>query len=353
MEKSKIDVLVIGAGVGGLAAGSYLKSKGMDFVIVERSDAVPNNLRNGMHYLHSTELNLPFELKFKQCKLTENIWDTRTNTFKKEAMIPEIFEYSQKVMENLRHPSSIMDPGENSHVFVPESNDMNELIDKYKEYIGDEKFLLSTSLSSLDTKNKIAIFEDLNNGWSNEIEYKYLINTSPIDKFLKLTDITHPLPEENFKSVELFITNYETVNITSNWMIGLYMSDPKFPPYRISCFNNLLSMESLSPIDHDKEVIIKYIIGDLFDYELKSKQEYSWKTGRIFGVDKLSRKEIVDALSAVDIYSIGRYGLWNGKLRMDDTIHQAEKIVESLWTLGFPTVSPEIVKEQITKKLYE
>ena len=322
----KINTLIIGAGIGGLAAGSYLKQNGIeDFLIIEKQSSVPNNLSNGLHYLHDVDFNLPFKMDFKKCILTESIWDTRANTFKDKATLPEAFEYSKKVMDNLRHPSSILDPGKRDCVWIPESNDMNELINKYEEYIGKEKFLLSSNVQRIDFKKKILEFGS--SGENHAFEYENIISTAPAPLMEKLVGSTS---YTEYKQKSLYITNYRTTNIVPNWMIVLYMSDPKFPPYRISCFNHIISLESMNEITHDEEIIIKYIIRDMFDYELESKSSYVWETGRIFGVNKHKRKEIVDALTSHSIFPIGRFGLWNGKLRMDDTIEQAQRVVGTL-----------------------
>lgn len=321
----KVKTLIIGAGIGGLAAGATLKQNGEeDFMIVEKAPGVPNNLSNGLHYLHDVDFQLPFKMDFKKCKLTETIWDTRNNTFKEKATLPEMFEYSKKVMDNLRHPSSIQDPGKRDAVWIPESNDMNELINNYENYIGF-KFMVNASVKIINPQKKIATVEIIG-GKIENIEYENIITTAPAPTMHKMLG-EQPV---GYKQKPLYITNYKTTNIVPNWMIVLYMSDPKFPPYRISCFNGIISMESMMPLDTADEVIIKYIVGELFDYGLDTISKYTWETGRIFGVNKASRKELVDRFTKDNIWPIGRFGLWNGKLRMDDTIEQAQRVVGTI-----------------------
>lgn len=336
---TKFQTIIIGAGIGGLAAGGYLKQNGIDdFLIIEKNSCVPNNLSNGLHYLHDVDFKLPFKMDFKKCKLTETIWDTRTNQFKERANLPEMFDYSKKVMDNLRHPSSIQDPGKRDSVWIPESNDMNEMIQNYEEYIGDGHFIFESNVTSIDVHKKELTFFSANE--PKTITYENIISTAPAPLMEKLVGVKIL---EEYKQKSLYITNYETTNIVPNWMIVLYMSDKKFPPYRISCFNNIISMESMMPLSYDDEVVIKYIVGELFDYELSTKTSYKWETGRIFGVDKHSRKILVDVLTNSDIYPIGRFGLWNGKLRMDDTIEQAQRVVGTI-------VVGEVGKGQFSKK---
>ena len=324
--------LVIGAGIGGLSSAGYLKQSNEEFIVVEKSAQIPNNLSNGLHYLHDMQFNLPFKMEFKECVLTENIWDTKTNTFSKSAMIPELFSYSKKVMDNLRHPSSIMDPGKRTCVFVPESNDMNELIEKYTEYIGEENFQLNTTITRIDRENKIAQYQILGDDRIHHIEYDHIITTAPLNIFQNMVGLQMVDDDgrSSLKFKPIYITNYEAKNVVPNWLLVLYMADPKFPPYRITCFNNIISMESLMELTHDDEVIIKYLVGDLFDYDLSSSQKYKWETGRIFGVTKDQRKMMIQKLSEDCIYPIGRFATWDGKLLMNTTIRQSEEIIKSI-----------------------
>lgn len=318
--------LVIGAGIGGLSAAGYLKQAGEDFIVIEKSKSVPNNLANGLHYLHSIDFDLPFKMEFKQCILTENVWDTKNNTFSDKAMLPDLFSYSRKIMDDLRHPSSIMDPGKSTRVFVPDSNDMNELIVKYTDFIGGENFIVGASIVRLDLKSRVAEYKI---GEQTEvIEFDYLITTMPLTYFAPM--VGYMETEDVLKYKPIHITNYKAKNVVPNWLIVLYMADQKFPPYRITCFNRIISMESLRELSHDDEVIIKYIIGDLFDYDLDSVSKYKWETGRIFGFDKDARADFIKSMAALDVYPVGRFALWNGKLRMDSTIRQSQRVVKNL-----------------------
>lgn len=324
----KVKTLILGSGVGGISIAAELKSKDeTDFLVVDKCDKLPKNLHNGLHYLHSSNFGTPFDFEFKKCILTEEIWDTRNNSFKKAATIPEMFEYSKKVMENLRHPSSIMDPGKRNEVWIPMSNNMNDLILAYYNYIGEEKFEWSFAIREIDTEKKIVTF-DVGGDLVDFIKYDYLISTIPINQFYKICGFKSPY---EFKQKAIYINNYETKNIVPNWLIVLYMSDPKFPPYRIAVFNNLISMESLVDLTYEDEVVIKYLIGDLFEYDLKTKTNYKWETGRIFGLQKPERIEMVDFFAKMDIHLLGRFSRWDGKLLIDSTVLQAKEMVK-LWT---------------------
>jgi len=323
----KTRTLILGAGIGGLSAAAELKDKQEeDFIIVDKNKELPQNFHNGLHYLHSCDFGTPFSFEFKKCILTEEIWNTKTNEFKKNATIPEMFEYSKKIMENLRHPSSIMDPGKRNEVWIPLSNSMNDLPKAYHDYIGEEKFEWNFFVKKIDTEKKIVTF-NVEENLTDFISYENLISTIPIPTLYHVCGLKSPY---DFKQKTIYINNYQTTNVVSNWLIVLYMSDPKFLPYRITAFNNLISMESLIDLTYEDEIVIKYLIGNLFEYDLKTKTNYKWDTGRIFGLQKLEREQMVKDFAEKNIHLIGRFAQWNGKLLIDGTILQAKELINKI-----------------------
>lgn len=328
---TKHKYIILGAGIGGLAAGAALKKNGEnDFIILESKSDVPMNLHNGVHYLHSNNFGLPFDFELKKIQSTEEVWDPRTDTFKKTSNIPEMIEYSMKVM-GTRHPSSIMDPGNRDwDTYLPLSNNMNDLLEAYVNYIGYEHFSFGQQAFHIDTKKKILSSRRTNskNGQDlAEFEYTHIISTAPLPAMHDMCGI----PKQNeFKNRSVFVTNYQTKNIVANWLIGIYVSDPKFPPYRITVLNNIISLESVSEMTEEDEQVVKYHLGRYFDYDLKTKQSYEWTTGRIFGLSKPEREKTLEKFSRLNIHMIGRFGQWDGKLIMDTTAIQAIKLVYKL-----------------------
>jgi hypothetical protein len=257
----------------------------------------------------------------KKIVCTEEVWNPRTDKFTKYSCLPEMLEYSLKLM-NLRHPSSIMDPGNRQwETYLPESNNMNDLLTSFYTYVGEDKFLWNSELQWIDLKNKIA---HINNDF--DIEYDNLISTIPLGLLFKLSDIEH---NYKFNSKSINITNYRTENIVANWLISIYISDTKFPPFRITILNNNMSMESMSKLTHEQEIITKYHLERYFDYDLTTKEEYTWETGRIFGLSTSEREQIIEIMKEHNVYLLGRYATWDGKMLMDTTIKQANKIINT------------------------
>ncbi len=315
--------LILGSGIGGLAAGAALKNAGeTDFMILDSCKSLPLNLNNGVHYLHSNNFGIPFPFELKKISSVEEIWHPRTDTFKKVSCLPEMIDYSMKVM-GTRHPSSIQDPGtRNWDTWIPESNDMNDLLRAYYDFIGPEHFIWDKTVSG--------VFEQAHTVVAGSESYDYinLITTVPLDKFNAMSEFK--IQKVSFKNQPVFITNYKTENIVSNWLISLYISDNQFPPYRITIMNNNISMESVRELTVTDEHIIRYHLGRYFEYELDGVSKYEWKTGRIFGLPKKDRENIVSEYKKDDIYLLGRYGTWNGKEIMDTTAMAANKIVDEI-----------------------
>ncbi len=321
----KYKFVVVGCGIGGLAAAAELKARGEeDFIVVDKCTEVPLNLHNGVHYLHTNDFGTPFPFELKEIVSTEEIWVPRKDEFKKKSHIPEMVDYSMKVF-GLRHPSSIMDPGSRDwKTYIPLSNNMNDLLIAYKDFIGD-KFELGAKLSTIDTEAKIANFEK--EGLFVPVSYEHLITTAPLNFFGDICGLELNL---EFKNAPVYITNYKTERIVPNWLVCLYISDNKFPVYRITILNNIISMESLRRLTLADEHITKYHLERYFEYELETKQDYCWDIGRIWGLDKTTREQSVKMFADKSIHLLGRFGTWNGKETMDTTILAAKKIINQI-----------------------
>ena len=323
----KTKYLILGSGIGGLAAGARLKEIGEhNFAIIDKCDSLPLNLHNGVHYLHSNDFGTPFPFELKKIQATEEIWDPRTDNFRKISHIPEMLEYSMKIM-GLRHPSSIMDPGNrNWDTYLPMSNNMNDLLSGYYNYIGSH-FLWGRRLRRIDAEKKEVYVGLGDNEVPEVVEYEHLISTIPLPTLYKSC---YFVSENEFKNAPVHITNYKTDKIVGNWLIGIYISDPKFPPHRLTILNNIISMESIKPMTYEDEVIVKYHLERYFDYSLKTKESYTWDTGRIWGLTKEEREKVVNSFRKNNIHLVGRFARWDGKLLMDSTILQAKSVIDSI-----------------------
>ena len=333
MEITKIEVVVLGAGVGGLGAGCWLKNKGFEFAIFDPGKEVPMNLHNGVHYLHSIP-KLPFESSIDQITLTDAI--LHDGKFYHKPNLTFSLDYSKKVRD-IQHPSSIMDVGKDTKVYMPAGNS-NRLIEEMVDYIGENNFKMSSWISAIDTEKKVITVE-FGNG-KQYYEYHSIISTVPLDKMFKMTAIENK--EIDFLHNSIHITNYNIENIVPNWMINIYIPSPDVSIYRASILNGICSVESIEALSDTEVVKIVPNVLKMFGLVLTKKAEtYEWANGKIMSISRKQREQVVRDFASKNIYQIGRFGLWNRKLLVDTTINQAHDVVEYLKYGNF--------KELITK----
>ena len=323
----KFKFVIVGAGIGGLAAGAALKERGEnDFVIIDPSPQLPANLHNGLHYLHSVDWPRPFPFAFRQIVATEQIWNPKTDEFSQEAKLPDAFAYSLKVM-GLRHPSSIMDVGRRQWTTnLPESNDMNDLLRAYEKYIGSEHFWFGCKVERVNPHDRLLSVSCITQPES-VVEYEHLISTAPLNEWFKTCQLE---TEHELVYKPVHVTNYKNLKIVPNWLVGLYISDPEFPPYRITALGDVLSLESLRALTVEDEHLVRYHLGKHFSYDLDSVTRYEWKTGRIWGLSPSQRDAVAKRFKQYGISLLGRFGRWDGKLVMDTTIVQAQQTVNEI-----------------------
>jgi hypothetical protein len=326
-EMNNYKHVIVGAGIGGLSFAAELKRMGCnDFVILERQPDIPFNLYNGVHYLHGIDFVTPFPFNFVEVPSTEQIWNPKRDEFKDRASLPEMLEYSLKLM-NIRHTSAIMHPGNRMWpTYLPESHDLNDLLRAYRDYIGFVHFQFNAPVAWINPEGRL-----LEAGTRTQYSYQHMVTTMPLDFLRELTPTLSPtLQGITFQKRAIHITNYITTGIVRNWRIQLYVADAQFPVYRITVLNGILSMESLQALSVEDEVIIRYHLQRYFEYELSSKSTYIWPTGRIWGITKEERRTITAELATAGIYPLGRFGQWDGKMNMDTTIQSAIQLAKEM-----------------------
>jgi len=304
-----------------------------DFLIVDKCDAVPKNLHNGVHYLHSIP-SLPFDMEFKSVTLTDGVLDAETPVIGTDGKIDgkteirhipnlqDMLKYSEKVRE-VQHPSSIMEIGKRESVFLPKTNTLNEMIVRMESYIGSKKFMMGYQLHELNVEEKYADVIDAQKGIIR-IHYKNCIST------LSLGLVQEHFGEEyELKANPVYICNAVVDKIVPNWMINLYVPNSNTPMYRASLLNNVVSIESIHEMSRE-EVDTAFDVLRMFHIDRDSSEVYTWNTGKVMSISIDQREGIITKMAKKNFYSIGRFGLWNRKLLVDSTIGQAESVVKFL-----------------------
>ncbi len=310
--KTRYNTIILGAGIGGLGVGAWIKTLSEDFIILEKEKEIPLNLHNGVHYLHSIP-DLPYEPKLKEITLTDGV--LTQGEIKHTASLEDALLYSEKVRA-IQHPSSIFEVGKKESVFVPKSNDMNDFIKEMVDWIVKDHIQTNTKITKIDVeKKRIEINEE-------KIEFENLITTLPLRTLV---------PDINLQSTPIEIFNFKVNKIVPNWLINLYIPDKNQKPYRISILNNKASVESIELIEKTDYESIRQLFR-MFYINLDEIERSKWKEGKIISIDIDSRRKILEKFIPKDIFLLGRFGLWDQKLLIDSTIRQAKEIAYYLKT---------------------
>lgn len=208
------------------------------------------------------------------------------------------------------------------------------------------KVLLNTSVISLDLNKRIA---KLSNG--EEVEYEYLINTMPLNNFLKLIGGYDDLVNEmSYNKVLVFNLGFDKSSPLCKKEHWLYIPSKDCNYYRIGFYNNILGEEKLSmyveigyskdaKID-DKEIEKQLkltldnlkesgVISDdmkLVDHEtiIMDPAYVHIETKTTKKIDKLKEK-----FKFKNVYTIGRYGAWIYN-SMEDSMVKAKELAEEI-----------------------
>lgn len=312
MEK----VVILGAGVGGLGAGVWLKSHGIDFTIIEGKQELPLNLHNGVHYLHDLP-ELPFTLDFDRIPLFDGVMG-KDGVVRDYVTLQDCLEYSFKVL-GVQQPSSVLEVGKIDKVIMPKGEGLNELIKQMYEYIGADHFMFGAWTDSF-LNGSVTIKQGAN---TFSIKYSWIVSTVPLDVLLKIARI---YTECEFKSNPIHVYNFNVNDIKKNWLINIYFPDPDTPIYRASVMNGVCSTESTKFLT-DIEIYLS--IQKLKMFNLEDKHEYyNWNTGKVLSIEPSDRKRLIEELYKQNIFTLGRFGLWNRRLLVNSTINQAHNIAD-------------------------
>ena len=208
------------------------------------------------------------------------------------------------------------------------------------------KVLLNTSVTSLDLYKKIA---KLSNG--EEVEYEYLINTMPLNKFLKLIGGHDSLVDEmSYNKVLVLNLGFDKSSPLCKKEHWLYIPSKDCNYYRIGFYNNILGEEKLSmyvEIGYGKD---DKITDKEIEKQLKLTLENLQKSGIISKDMKLVDHETIimdpayvhietETTKKIDklkedfknknVYTIGRYGAWIYN-SMEDSMVKAKELAEEI-----------------------
>ncbi len=271
----------------------------------------------------------------------EKLYACNLHNLDKDAM-GRFFPYAdlKAIINNMKNNN---DTSYNNSFLYPK-NGAGSFINVLYRKLDKNKILLNTEITQINIKNKTVI---LKNG--NIIKYKYLINTSPFNKFLTLTDNKeyHNLSNElSYNKVLVFNLgfNKKSKYVNEHWM---YIPDKNINFYRIGFYDNILNGSKLSmyiEIGYDKnakidiekqlEETLKNLLKlGIIDESMKL-EEYSTiimnpAYVHINNKNDIDVKKCMKELNNHDIYSIGRYGGWT-YCSMEDCMIEAKNLAKKI-----------------------
>lgn len=230
--------------------------------------------------------------------------------------------------------------------FLYPKNGAGSFIKILEDNLDKENILLNTSVVSIDSNLKKAV---LSNGV--EVEYEYLINTIPLNKFLNLYGDNESLIEKlSYNKVLVFNLGFDSNSPLCKEEHWLYIPYKNCNFYRCGFYNNILKSNKLSmyiEIGYSKDF-------EITDEEIDKQINLTMENLRSMGIiddsmnlvdyvslimdpayvhinsetDKLI-KNLKDELSDKQIYTIGRYGAWIYN-SMEDSMLVAKELAEKL-----------------------
>lgn len=210
--------------------------------------------------------------------------------------------------------------------FLYPKNGAGSFIKVLEDNLDKNRILLNTTVMLINEKERYVI---LSNG--KRVEYEYLINTIPLNKFLELTgDNNNLLNKLSYNKVLVFNLGFNKKSklVNEHW---LYIPDKNCNYYRIGFYDNILNQDKLSmyveigytkdsnitknEIDKQLKLTIENLRKqDIIDDDTKLEEYVSIIMDPAYvhintETDKMVKKYF-DTLRKNNIYSIGRYGAW-------------------------------------------
>lgn len=270
----------------------------------------------------------------------EKLYACDLNSLDKEAM-GRFFPYANinQIINTMKESYS---SSYNNTFMYPENGAMSFLNKMYNN-LDKERVKLNTSIVSINYESKTAITSN-----NEEIQYEYLINTIPLNHFLKLTESAEDKDLNNslsYNKVLVFNLGFEKKSdFDEHW---IYFPDKDINFYRVGFYDNILNSDRLSIY-----IEIGYNKNDTnidVEDQLNKTLENLTKVGIVKDNKLVSYSTILmdpayvhiqsDTNEQVEnwkekrkndnVFSIGRYGGWT-YCSMEDAMIAAKELAESI-----------------------
>ncbi len=230
--------------------------------------------------------------------------------------------------------------------FLYPKNGAGSFIDILYNNLDKDKVLLNTSIVELDIDSKIAKLSN-----DDEVSYEYLINTMPLNNFLKLIGgYDDLLNQMSYNKVLVFNLGFDKASPLCKDEHWIYIPDKNCNYYRAGFYNNILGDEKLSmyiEIGYSKDdIITETMIKEQLDLTIMNLKKSGIVTDDMKLVDYVSVvmdpayvhisndtndkiNDLKKDFSEHGVYTIGRYGAWIYN-SMEDSMVVAKELAEKL-----------------------
>lgn len=270
----------------------------------------------------------------------EKLYACDLNLLDKEAM-GRFFPYANinQIINNMKEANN---SSYNNTFMYPENGAMS-FLNKLYNNLDKTKVKLNTSIVSINYEKKIAITSN-----DEEIQYEYLINTIPLNHFLKLTESNEDKELNNslsYNKVLVFNLGFEKKSdFDEHW---IYFPDKEINFYRVGFYDNILNSDRLSmyieigynkdddniDIDDQLRKTIENLtkVGIVKDNKLVSYSTILMDPAYVHIQTKTNEQveSWREERKNDNVFSIGRYGGWT-YCSMEDAMIAAKELAERI-----------------------
>lgn len=297
----KIPVVVIGAGLSGLAIGAALTRLGVPYAILEKGHGIPPSK---LHYIHS-DVGTYVKFPLREVDVFVNAyWHGQ---FFVQATIDMMNAFSYNTTHKVFSNSMKFIDGRVHKAWVPEAG--MESLNKLMAASNSTPPVFGCRVNKIDVEKKM--METSEGG----IEFDKIIATIPLPMLFQ-SCIPHTFPIHQFKYEPLVTIEVKSkTEYAMNLFQIIYIPAADFGMVRISLLGNRIvaeggnktfdSVASLNGLRRFLSILLPN--SDLTDFEMTLDSN---PFGRYVPIDETERKQMMSWLESKGIYCLGRYAEW-------------------------------------------
>jgi hypothetical protein len=302
-------IAIIGAGISGVMAYHYFKSKGYKVVVLEKNKYT-GALQNHSSIFRTRTRAVSDILKCdaKEITVEKGYIDSEGNYYTEPTIMMKN-EYSIKVSGSISFRSIYKDRADDERFLLSDISpiDKHDLIDEaeIKKIEGDKIFAKHHTI--------------------DYSKYDFCISTIPLPYLLEIVGLHSDI---EFKKREIIIFRYQ-IDFDSEVYQTIYYTNPIAPIYRatlqereiiIECMKNLYSS------DNHYENITANIFG-INPSNITFVKRFDMPFGKIIPIDDTNRRKLIMELSdRFNIFSLGRHAIWKNNVAADEVADDVKKI---------------------------